>query len=96
MNSKITPHLTGLLAISSLAVGLLTGSGSAMAKETIEGQSDRNTGRATRNLLAEQAQGKNRAETEPYRAESAGKAYRAYVDSIGQKAPAPESQIEKK
>ncbi|MDH4394090.1 MAG: hypothetical protein QE278_00290 [Limnobacter sp.] len=90
MNSKITTHVTGLLAISLLTVG------TAWGKETIEGQSDRNTGRSTRSHLAEQAEGKNRAETEPYRAESAGKAYRAYVDSIGQKAPVPESQIDKK
>jgi hypothetical protein len=79
-----------------MGVSLLAASGTVLAKETIEGQSDRNTGRSTRNHLAEQAQGKNRGETEPYRAESAGKAYRAYVESIGQKAPVPESQIDKK
>lgn len=96
MNSKNTPRLTELFALGTLAISLLSAPSALLAKETIEGQSDRNTGRATRNLLAEQAQGKNRGETEPYRAESAGKAYRAYVDSIGEKAPAPESQIEKK
>lgn len=96
MKSISTTRTAGLLVTQLLAIGLLASSGQLLAKETIEGQSDRNTGRSTRNMLAEQATGKNRAETEPYRAESAGKAYRAYVDSIGQKAPAPESQIEKK
>jgi len=36
----------------------------------------------------------NRGDTEPYRAESAGKAYRAYADAIGSKdQKAPESQV---
>ena len=51
----------------------------------LEGQSDDLTGQATRQWLTEQAQGINRGDVEPYRAESAGKAYRAYVDAIGTK-----------
>lgn len=38
---------------------------------------------STRQGLTEQSDGVNRGDTEPYRAESAGKAYRAYVESIG-------------
>lgn len=77
-----------LLALSVSSLNL-------SAKETIEGQEDHLQGQATRKLLDEQAQGKNRGETEPYRAESAGKAYRAYVESIGQKAVEPQSQVNK-
>ena len=54
---------------------------------------DDEVGKATRNLLKEQAEGTNRGEIEPYRAESAGKAYRAYIDSIGTAPAAPTSQL---
>ncbi|HEX4917889.1 MAG TPA: hypothetical protein VFV43_08340 [Limnobacter sp.] len=52
---------------------------------------DAQTGASTRAWLKEQAEGTNRGETEAYRAESAGKAYRAYMDSIGAKNQAPAS-----
>ncbi|HEX4878682.1 MAG TPA: hypothetical protein VFV39_02465 [Limnobacter sp.] len=55
------------------------------------GTTDAQTGASTRAWLKEQAEGSNRGETEPYRAESAGKAYRAYMDSIGAKNQAPAS-----
>jgi hypothetical protein len=58
------------------------------------GVSDAETGLSTRTWLKEQAEGVNRGDTEPYRAESAGKAYRAYADAIGSKdQKAPESQV---
>lgn len=58
------------------------------------GTTDAETGLSTRTWLKEQAEGTNRGEVEPYRAESAGKAYRAYVDSIGAKdQAAPVSQV---
>ena len=58
------------------------------------GTTDAETGLSTRTWLKEQAEGTNRGEVEPYRAESAGKAYRAYVDSIGAKnQAAPASQV---
>ncbi|MEQ9108700.1 MAG: hypothetical protein RLO04_14640 [Limnobacter sp.] len=58
------------------------------------GTTDAETGPSARMWLKEQAEGANRGEVEPYRAESAGKAYRAYVDSIGAKEQAaPVSQV---
>lgn len=58
------------------------------------GLTDAETGLSTRTWLKEQAEGTNRGETEPYRAESAGKAYRAYSDAIGAKdQKAPVSQV---
>lgn len=60
------------------------------------GITDEQNGQNARAWLQEQAEGINRGETEAYRAESAGKAYRAYVDSIGTKEQAlPESEISK-
>lgn len=67
------------------------------AQHKISGQPDDQNGSAARALLQEQAEGKNRADSEPYRAESAGKAYRAYVDAIGSgQKNQPASQIDKK
>lgn len=58
------------------------------------GTTDSETGASTRTWLKEQAEGVNRGEVEAYRAESAGKAYRSYVDSIGAKdQQAPVSQV---
>ncbi len=58
------------------------------------GQTDEETGASTRAWLKEQTDGVNRGETEAYSAESAGKAYRAYTDSIGKPASqAPVSQL---
>jgi hypothetical protein len=66
----------------------------AAAEQTTAGQTDAETGLSTRTWLKEQAEGTNRGETEPYRAESAGKAYRAYSDAIGAKdQKAPVSQV---
>lgn len=63
-------------------------------ENTDTGTTDAETGLSTRTWLKEQAEGTNRGEVEPYRAESAGKAYRAYVDSIGAKdQAAPVSQV---
>ena len=60
----------------------------------IAGTTDAETGPSTRAWLKEQSEGVNRGEVEAYRAESAGKAYRAYVDSIGAKdQAAPVSQV---
>lgn len=56
---------------------------------TTAGHTDEATGLSTRTWLKEQAEGLNRGETEPYRAESAGKAYRAYSDAIGSKDQKP-------
>ncbi len=58
------------------------------------GTTDAQTGLGTRTWLKEQAEGTHRGEVEAYRAESAGKAYRAYIDSIGSKdQKAPTSQV---
>lgn len=55
---------------------------------------DEQTGMNARAWLREQAEGVNRGEVEAYRAESAGKAYRSYSESIGAKnQPAPTSQV---
>lgn len=76
--------LTGLTQDNSDSSGTLS----------IQGTTDAETGLGTRTWLKEQAEGVNRGEVEPYHAESAGKAYRAYVDSIGAKGQqAPVSQV---
>lgn len=65
----------------------------AMAEEN-KGTTDEETGLGTRTWLKEQAEGSNRGDVEPYSAESAGKAYRSYADSIGSKdQKAPTSQV---
>lgn len=86
-----TAALTAVLT-TGLAFGL-PGGAQAQTSNTQghEGTTDAQTGASTRAWLKEQAEGQNRGETEPYRAESAGKAYRAYVDSIGSKNQAPVS-----
>lgn len=71
-----------------------TADNSGQASSQISGVTDAETGLSTRTWLKEQAEGVNRGEVEAYRAESAGKAYRAYVDSIGAKdQKAPVSQV---
>jgi hypothetical protein len=63
-------------------------------EQRIEGTTDAETGLSTRTWLKEQAEGINRGEVEAYRAESAGKAYRAYSNTIGvQNQQAPASQV---
>lgn len=65
----------------------------ASAEEN-KGTTDEETGLSTRTWLKEQAEGTNRGEVEPYSAESAGKAYRSYTESIGAKdQKAPTSQV---
>lgn len=74
-----------LMAISGAAQadGQTQTDNSGKVVETIIGQPDSQTGLATRHYLQEQSEGVHRANTEPYRAEFAGKAYKAYADSIG-------------
>ena len=87
MNKVHTLALVSLL----LVFGASNGADSTLK---FEGQTDANTGPSAREWLKEQTEGINRGETEPYRAESAGKAYRVYIDSIGAKdQQAPSSQI---
>lgn len=81
---------------TKLLACLLAGfcSTAALASNEINpGKNDDEVGSASRAMLKEQTEGKNRGETEPYRAESAGKAYRVYVDSIGQGTEKLGSQI---
>ena len=90
--------------VKSLTAALLLSAAPALvaAQEARSAQSvgysasttDAETGASTRSWLKEQAEGTNRGEVEAYRAESAGKAYRAYADSIGAKdQQAPVSQV---
>ncbi|HEY1059553.1 MAG TPA: hypothetical protein VGE55_12565 [Limnobacter sp.] len=76
----------------ALSIGLLPirpaaaeDSASTNPARSLQGQTDAQTGLEARQWLNEQANGVNRGEVEAYRAESAGKAYRAYMDSIGSK-----------
>lgn len=71
------------VSVSALADEQTQTDGTGKVAETIVGQPDSQTGLATRHYLQEQSEGVNRAKTEPYRAEFAGKAYKAYADSIG-------------
>ncbi|MCQ8894934.1 hypothetical protein NQT62_00585 [Limnobacter humi] len=86
--------------LATLCLVLLS---TAHAQETTEGnparslrgQTDAKTGLEARQWLHEQANGIHRGDVEAYRAESAGKAYRAYMDSIGSKEQkAPTSQVQ--
>lgn len=84
MNSTLT-RLIGLLLCTMPML--------AMAEEN-KGTTDEETGLSTRTWLKEQAESTNRGEVEPYSAESAGKAYRSYTESIGAKdQKAPTSQV---
>lgn len=68
---------------------------SVWAEESINaGKNDNEVGSATRAMLGEQREGINRGDIEPYKAESAGKAYRAYTDSIGKPAEQVKSQLD--
>lgn len=78
-----------------LTLGLLLSGSIALAEESINaGKDDNQVGSATRAMLSEQRDGVNRGEIEPYKAESAGKAYRAYTDSIGKPAEQVKSQLD--
>ena len=95
MNSSKQWILAAVLSASPLLVAAqdaapTTNQGSSY----ISGTTDAETGLSTRTWLKEQAEGINRGEVEAYSAESAGKAYRAYTDSIGSKdQKAPVSQV---
>lgn len=78
-----------------LSIGLMALSPMSWAQESIHlGENDNQTGNATRALLTEQREGVNRGKIEPYKAESAGKAYRAYTDSIGKPTEEMKSQLD--
>lgn len=83
-----------LSASPLLAIAQQAASTQPRPDKTLEGQTDAETGLSTRTWLKEQAEGINRGEVEAYRAESAGKAYRAYSNTIGaQQQQAPTSQV---
>lgn len=78
-----------------LSIGLMALSPMSWAQESIHlEQNDNQTGNATRALLTEQREGVNRGKIEPYKAESAGKAYQAYTDSIGKPTEQMKSQLD--
>ncbi|HEX4842701.1 MAG TPA: hypothetical protein VFV57_03460 [Limnobacter sp.] len=89
MKTRISSLAVAAL-VMALPLGLAAQESNGTAQQ-LKGTTDAQTGASTRAWLKEQAQGTNRGETEPYRAESAGKAYRSYVDSIGAKNQAPAS-----
>lgn len=94
MNSSKQWILAAMLSASPLLVGAQEASSSTQDSSQIAGTTDAQTGLSTRTWLKEQAEGINRGEVEAYSAESAGKAYRAYTDSIGSKdQKAPVSQV---
>lgn len=94
MNSTTPWILAALLSASPLLVGAQDTASNSQGTLSISGTTDAETGLSTRTWLKEQAEGINRGEIEAYSAESAGKAYRAYTDSIGAKdQKAPVSQV---
>ena len=94
MNTRVKSLTAAfLLAVAPVFVAAQE-SGNSQSSDFTEGTTDAETGASARTWLKEQAEGVNRGEVEAYRAESAGKAYRAYVDSIGAKdQEAPVSQV---
>ena len=95
MNSN-TPWIVAALLCASplLASAQDSTANTNQGSSHISGTTDAETGLSTRTWLKEQAEGINRGEVEAYSAESAGKAYRAYTDSIGSKdQKAPVSQV---
>ncbi|WP_341236769.1 hypothetical protein [uncultured Limnobacter sp.] len=93
--NPITPWiLAALLGAAPLLVSAQDTASNSQGTLSISGTTDAETGLSTRTWLKEQAEGINRGEVEAYSAESAGKAYRAYTDSIGAKdQKAPVSQV---
>ena len=93
LHSFIAPVLIGLCV--SICTPVAAEDNSQGNRQGLKGATDESTGSATRAILNEQARGINRAETEPYRAEFAGKAYRAYADSVGKSdaSSTPQSQL---
>ena len=93
MNS-IGKKVVAMLICTAPLMALAQDKSSAESASFSAGKTDEQTGLSARTWLKEQAEGANRGEVEAYRAESAGKAYRAYVDSIGSKDQnAPTSQV---
>lgn len=85
--------LLGISPLLALAQDAASTSSSDLS-QPLKGATDAETGLSTRAWLKEQAEGINRGEVEAYRAESAGKAFRAYSDAIGStNQPAPVSQV---
>jgi hypothetical protein len=94
MNSSTPWILAAMLSACPLLASAQETSANTNGSSHIAGTTDAETGLSTRTWLKEQAQGINRGEVEAYSAESAGKAYRAYTDSIGAKdQQAPVSQV---
>lgn len=94
MNSSTPWILAALIGAAPLLASAQETGNTNEASHSISGATDAETGLSTRTWLKEQAEGINRGEVEAYRAESAGKAYRAYADSIGAKdQKAPVSQV---
>jgi hypothetical protein len=94
MNSTTPWILAALLGATPLLVSAQDTASNSQGTLSISGTTDAETGLSTRTWLKEQAEGINRGEVEAYSAESAGKAYRAYTDSIGAKdQKAPVSQV---
>lgn len=94
MNSSTPWILAALISAAPLLANAQETGNTNQGSNAISGTTDAETGLSTRTWLKEQAEGINRGEVEAYRAESAGKAYRAYSDSIGAKdQKAPVSQV---
>ena len=94
MNPTTPWILAALLGAAPLLVSAQDTASNSQGTLSISGTTDVETGLSTRTWLKEQAEGINRGEVEAYSAESAGKAYRAYTDSIGAKdQKAPVSQV---
>jgi hypothetical protein len=95
MNPSKQWILAAMLSAAPFLVNAQEASSSTnQGAQHISGTTDAETGLSTRTWLKEQAEGINRGEVEAYSAESAGKAYRAYTDSIGSKdQKAPVSQV---
>lgn len=94
MNSSTPWILAALISAAPLLASAQETGNTNQGSNSISGTTDAETGLSTRTWLKEQAEGINRGEVEAYSAESAGKAYRAYSDSIGAKdQKAPVSQV---
>lgn len=97
VNSAVNSFSKKVVAMLICACPLMVWAQDNSSAETATfsaGTTDAQTGLSTRTWLKEQTESINRGEVEAYRAESAGKAYRAYVDSIGAKdQKAPTSQV---
>jgi hypothetical protein len=94
MNTCVKSITAALLLAVAPAIATAQETGNSQSTGFTAGTTDAETGAGTRTWLKEQAEGVNRGDVEAYRAESAGKAYRAYVDSIGAKdQAAPVSQV---